>query len=215
MITLSTLSPKWDHPMNVPGGEGRSNVNAVLLPDGTVFVVGGTSDPSIPCALFRPATHTWATMARANYRKQYHSVAVLLSSGKVMATGGSNYGGGSNVIEIFNPPYLFDSDGSLASRPVIDNAPDIVHHSAGTFAVESSDAADIERAVLVRPMAVTHQTDSEQRVIRMSFTRSGTTLTVTVPDPEHPHGIAPRGYYMLFLLNDAGVPSEGQFIFLH
>jgi hypothetical protein len=26
---------------------------------------------------------------------------------------------------------------------------------------------------------------------------------------------APRGYYMLFILNDDGVPSEGRFIFLH
>jgi hypothetical protein len=90
-----------------------------------------------------------------------------------------------------------------------------VHHSGGTFAVESPEAADIERVVLVRPMAVTHQTDSEQRVIRMRFTRAGTTLSVTVPDPDHPHGVAPRGHYMLFVLNDRGVPSEGRFIFLH
>jgi hypothetical protein len=64
-------------------------------------------------------------------------------------------------------------------------------------------------------MAVTHQSDSEQRVIQMAFTRSGTTLTVEVPDPDHPHGTAPRGYYMLFILSDDGVPSEGRFIFLH
>jgi hypothetical protein len=140
---------------------------------------------------------------------------VLLPSGKVAATGGSNYGNGSNVIEIFSPPYLFELDGSLAARPVITSAPALVHHSGGTFAVESPEAADIERVVLVRPMAVTHQTDSEQRVIRMRFTRAGTTLSVTVPDPDHPHGLAPRGHYMLFVLNDRGVPSEGRFIFLH
>lgn len=215
MLTLSTLNPTWGHAMTVPGGEGRNNVNAVLLPDATVFVVGGTSDPSVPCALFDPRTHTWRTMARANYRKQYHSVAVLLPSGKVAATGGSNYGGGSNVIEIFSPPYLFKADGTLADRPVITNAPALVHHSGGTFPVESPQAAEVERVVLVRPMAVTHQTDSEQRVIRMSFTRAGTTLTVTVPDPDHPHGTAPRGHYMLFVIDDAGVPSEGRFIFLH
>lgn len=215
MVTLSTLNPAWEHPMIIPGGSGRNNVNAVLLPDNTVFVVGGTSDPSVPCALFDPATHTWKAMARANYRKQYHSVAVLLPSGKVAATGGSNYGGGSNVIEIFSPPYLFKPDGSPADRPVISDAPDLVHHSGGTFAVETSDAADIARAVLVRPMAVTHQTDSEQRVVQMHFTRSGNTLTVSVPDPDHPHGTAPRGHYMLFIIDDKGVPSEGRFIFLH
>ena len=215
LLTLSTLNPTWGHAMTVPGGEGRNNVNAVLLPDGTVFVVGGTSDPSIPCALFNPETHVWRTMARTNYRKQYHSVAVLLPSGKVAATGGSNYGGGSNVIEIFSPPYLFNLDGSLADRPEISHAPPLVHHSGGTFEIVSPEAADIKRVVLARPMAVTHQTDSEQRVIQMSFTQSGTTLTATIPDPDHPHGTAPRGHYMLFILNEKGVPSEGRFIFLH
>jgi len=214
IVTLATLNPTWGHPMIIPGGSGRNNVNAVLLPDSTVMVVGGTADPSIACALYRPATDTWAAMDPVNYRKQYHSVAVLLPSGKVMATGGSNYGGGSNVIEIFSPPYLFKSDGSPADRPVIDNAPGLVHHG-DSFAVESADAADIERVVLVRPMAVTHQTDSEQRVIQMAFRQSGSTLTVTAPDPDHPHGTAPRGHYMLFILNNAGVPSEGRFIFLH
>jgi len=215
IVTLSTLNPTWEHPMIVPGGSGRNNVNAVLLPDSTVLVAGGTADANVPCALYNPATDTWAEMDAVTYRKQYHSVAVLLPNGKVMATGGSNFGGGSNVIEIFSPPYLFNSDGSPADRPAIDEAPEIVHHSGGTFTVESPNAADIERVVLVRPMAVTHQTDSEQRVIQMAFTRYGTTLTVEVPDPDHPHGTAPRGYYMLFILNNDGVPSEGRFIFLH
>ncbi len=215
IVTLSTLNPTWGHSMIIPGGSGRNNVNAVLLPDSTVLVVGGTSDPDVPCALFDPSTDTWTEMDAASYRKQYHSVAVLLPSGKVMATGGSNYGGGSNAIEIFSPPYLFNPDGSPADRPVIDHAPDIVHHSMGTFAIESPDAANVWRVVFVRPMAVTHQTDSEQRVIQTSFTRSGTSLTVAVPDPEHPHGTAPRGYYMLFILDEEGVPSEGRFVFLH
>lgn len=215
MVTLSTLNPTWEHPRVIPGSAGRNNVNAVLLPDSTVLVVGGTSDPSVPCALFNPATHTWSAMAQVNYRKQYHSVAVLLPNGKVAATGGSNYGGGSNVIEIFSPPYLFKPDGSAANRPIIADAPDLVHHSGGTFPVKTPDAVHVDRMVLVRPMAVTHQTDSAQRVIQMPFTRSGSTLTVTVPDPEHPHGTAPRGHYMLFILNNAGVPSEGRFLFLH
>jgi hypothetical protein len=63
-------------------------------------------------------------------------------------------------------------------------------------------------------MAVTHQTDSEQRVIQLAFTRSGTTLTVEVSNRHHPHGTTSRGYYMLFILTDDGVPSEGRFIFL-
>ncbi len=208
IINLSTLTPTWEMPMDVPGGVPRNNVNAVLLPDGTVFVCGGTSDPTKPCALFNPATDTWSEMERANYRKQYHSVALLLPSGQVMATGGSNYGGGSNVIEIFSPPYLFKG-----ARPQITTLPGMVHH-AGKFDLESPEAADIAKVVLVRPMAVTHQTDTEQRVVEMTFTRSGSTLKVKAPNGHHPHH-TPRGYYLLFILNGKGVPSEGKFIFLH
>jgi hypothetical protein len=99
-IDLSTLVPSWRMPMDIPGGVARNNVNAVVLPDGTVFACGGTTDPNVSSALYDPATDSWSSMARLNYRKQYHSVAIFLPSGQVMATGGSNYGGGSNVIEI-------------------------------------------------------------------------------------------------------------------
>lgn len=209
IVNLSSLNPTWDHPTLIPGSQSRTNVNAVLLPDGTVLVVGGTTTPDPPCALYDPATDTWSSMAKVQYRKQYHSVALLLPSGKVMATGGSNYGGGSNVIEIFSPPYLFKGP-----RPQITVAPALVHHGQ-TMDVKTPQAVHIERVVLVRPIAVTHQTDSEQRVIQMPFSRKGNTLSVTAPDADHPHGLAPRGHYMLFILTDDGVPSDGQFIFLH
>lgn len=208
IIDLSKISPTWEHPTIIPGGESRTNVNAVLLPDGTVFVCGGTSSTTPPCALYNPSTNVWSEMASVNYRKQYHSVAVLLPSGKVMATGGSNYGGGSSVIEIFSPPYLFKGP-----RPEITTVPDLVHH-AQKFTLETPQAADIEKVVLVRPMAVTHQTDSEQRVVQLTFLRNGNSLDVSAPNGDHPHAV-PRGYYMLFILNTDGVPSEGKFIHLH
>jgi hypothetical protein len=53
-------------------------------------------------------------------------------------------------------------------------------------------------------------------VIPLRFARTAaTTLTATAPNGWHPHAIAPRGYYMLFILNSNGVPSEGKFIYLH
>jgi hypothetical protein len=82
--------------------------------------------------------------------------------------------------------------------------------------VETPQAASIAKVVLIRPMAVTHQTDSEQRIVHMNFYQSGPTeLTATAPDGGHPHAIAPRGHYMLFILNGDGVPSEAKFIHLH
>ena len=209
-VKLSTLTPDWGHAMTVPDGSTRINVNAVLLPDGTVFVVGGTSDPAVPCARYNPANGQWQTMARANYRKQYHSVAVLLPSGRVLATGGSNYGGGANVIEVFSPPYLFTLGGGAAARPTIANAPASMSHT-GPVQIESPDAAQITSIVLVRPMAVTHQTDSEQRRIELDFHRHGNTLHAHMPHGHSEPGLAPLGYYMLFILKGR-VPSTARFI---
>ena len=82
--------------------------------------------------------------------------------------------------------------------------------------METPEAASIAKVVLVRPMAVTHQTDSEQRVVQMTLYQSGPTeISATAPNGIHPHAMAPRGYYMLFILNSDGVPSEGKFIHLH
>jgi len=77
------------------------------------------------------------------------------------------------------------------------------------FKVQTPDAADISSAVLVRPGAVTHAFDMDQRLVGLSFTVDNNVLNVTAP----PDGnIAPPGYYMLFILNSLGVPSAAQFV---
>jgi hypothetical protein len=125
---------------------------------------------------------------------------------------------------VFSPPYLFNADGTAAARPVIDKVngevPTSTHaphfHHGSTFTVETLQADSVAPVVLIRPMAVTHQTDSEQRILHLTFHQSGTTqLTATAPDGIHPNAMAPRGYYMLFILDGNGVPSEGKFIHLH
>ena len=207
-INLSTSPPAWEAATTVPGG-GRSNVNVVLLPDNTVFVCGGASPTDVgvlPCALYdplAPPAQAWQSMDALGYRRAYHSVALLLPTGQVMCTGDSN-----QLIEVFDPPYLF------GDRPEIRAAPPTVHHGQ-EFEVESPQAESIERVVLVRPMAVTHQTDSEQRVISLRFTRDGGRLRVTAPNGSHPHPVAPRGYYMLFILTTQGVPSVACRLYLH
>ena len=206
IINLATLTPNWPHPMHLP--EDRLNVNTVLLPDGNVFVLGGRPVQNSPCRMFDPRTHTWSQMADLKYRREYHSVAVLLPSGKVMTTGG-DYGNNisqKTTIEIFSPPYLFKGP-----RPKVDAVPDVIHHNQD-FTVKTTHAGEIEKVVLVRTMAVTHHTDSEQRVLVTDFTRHGNKLTVTAPGGAPPYNIAPRGYYMLFVLDRDGVPSEGKFV---
>jgi hypothetical protein len=229
-INLSTLSPAWSSPVSVPDARARVNVNVVLLPDGTLFVCGGTQATPHTCWIYNPDTpiSPWKEMDELNAPRHYHSCALLLPNGKVMVAGGAAPGGCTasveNTIEVFSPPYLYKPDGSLASRPTIDTIDGVtptasvaptVHHGA-TFVIETADAVDISRVVLVRPMAATHQTETEQRVIQCTSWQSGSTsVSAIAPDGGHPHAIAPRGYYMLFILNTLGVPSEGKFIHLH
>ncbi|MGH8507769.1 MAG: galactose oxidase-like domain-containing protein [Gammaproteobacteria bacterium] len=230
MINLSTLSPSWGAPISIPDGRSRVNVNAVLLPDGSVFVCGGTQSAPHTSWRYNPSTPVspWSEMDELNAPRHYHSCALLLPSGKVMAAGGAASGGCTasveNTIEVFSPPYLFNPDGSPALRPSIvtidgvtptANVAPTVHHGA-TFDIETPYPCDIAKVVLVRPMAVTHNTDTEQRVIQCTFAKTGAcTLSAVAPNGIHPHAMAPRGYYMLFILNTKGVPSEGKFIHLH
>lgn len=229
-INLSTLSPAWGPASTIPDGRARVNVNAVLLPDSTILVCGGLQAAPYPTWIYRPnaAVNAWLEMDEMTRPRHYHSCALLLPSGKVMVAGGASPSGCSlsveNSIEVFSPPYLFNADGTPAARAVIEEVngevPTSTHapqfHHGGTFTIKTPQAGSIARVVLIRPMAVTHQTDSEQRILHLAFHKSGANqLTATAPNGMHPHATCPRGYYMLFILDGNGVPSVGKFIHLH
>ncbi len=209
IIDATSLSSftNWGPSITFPDNQNRSLASAVLLPDGNVFVCGGIQSPNSPCTLFNPQTNTWSPMSALPSVRDYHSAAMLLPSGKVMMGGWNN-----DVIEIFSPPYLF-----RGSRPVISAAPALVHHGQ-RFVIESPDADRIVKVVMVRPMAVTHQTDTEQKVLEIPYIHdhaNPTRLTLTAPHGGHPHSLAQQGYYMLFALNTLGVPSIAKWIYLH
>jgi hypothetical protein len=70
--------------------------------------------------------------------------------------------------------------------------------------VQTPDAANISSVVLMRNGATTHAFDMDQRHVGLAFSAGAGILNITGP----PNGnIAPPGYYMLFILNNAGVPS--------
>jgi hypothetical protein len=208
ILDASTLSPlsNWGPRQTFPDGEHRSLASAVLLPDGNVFVCGGIQRVNSPCAMFDPKTNTWSGMATLPSIRDYHSAAILLPGGKVMMAGWNN-----TTIEIFSPPYLFKG-----ARPAITSAPASVSHGAD-FTIATPDAASIVKAVMVRPMAITHQTDGEQRVLEMFFLHDHVhpnNLITTAPTGGTAGANARRGYYMLFLLNNKGVPSVARWIYL-
>lgn len=219
VIDLSVSPLRWRAlpPMSAPRIEGT----AILLPTGTVLVLGGSandndsSTAALDADLFDPATETWRPAGRSTIPRLYHSLALLLPDATVWVAGSNPFQGAwENRMEIYSPSYLFTRDGSgavvPAARPAITGAPARVGYGA-TFQVQTPNAADIGSVVFVRPGSNTHAFDFEQRVVGLTFTAGSGALTVTAPPTAN---VAPPGYYMLFVLNRAGVPSVARFVHL-
>ncbi len=204
----------------------RRQHNLSMLPDGSVLAVGGMTTNGLvdlPNAVFaaerwNPSTGAWTTLASMSVVRQYHSISMLLPDGRVLVAGGGICGEcqAENYLaknaEIFSPPYLFRTDGSgqLAPRPVIQNAPATLNLNQN-FVINTAQATSINKVALIRVSSVTHGTNQEERFIPLSFTRGAGQLNVTSPANAN---IAPPGYYMLFILDGAGVPSVAQIILL-
>jgi hypothetical protein len=223
-IDASSPTPSWtDGPsLNV----ARSYANTVLLPDGSMVTVGGGRgfDPAEAnnystysdgrarqVELYDPATASWRLGPAQQEDRAYHSVAMLLPDGRVFSGGDDYHPSGpggefstSDTGEVYSPPYLF-----RGPRPSITTAPDTVAWG-DEFGVASS-SPDLSRAVLVAPSAPTHATDMQQRHVELQITRTVDGKGVNVKAPPSP-GVAPPGYYMLFLLNRDGVPSVARWV---
>jgi hypothetical protein len=104
---------------------------------------------------------------------------------------------------------LYDASGQPAARPSLITAPGSVQLSQ-PFAVTVGSAAPISRVTLVRTGATTHSFDSGQRFLELGFTQAGQTLTITLPTINP--NVAVPGYYMLFVFDQAGVPSVAKMI---
>ena len=182
------------------------------------LVVGGlrndedAATASLNADLFDPATNTFSSAGANAFPRLYHSNALLLPDATVLVNGGNPQRGNyEHHQEIYSPAYRFNGDGSRAIRPVISGVGSAAIRYGATFQLTTADATDIASIALVRPGAPTHAFDQEQRFIGLSFTAASGVLTATAP----PNGnIAPPGYYMLFILNSAGVPSVATFVHL-
>jgi hypothetical protein len=213
LIDLGATTPTWSPGPNM--SEPRIEMNATLLPNGSVLALGGslndedTSTASYNADLYNPATNTFSSAGQNAYPRLYHSVSLLLYDGTVWFAGGNpERGSYENTMEIYKPAYLFNANGTLATRPTITSAPSSISYGA-TLTVQTPNAASIASVVLMRDGSVTHAFDMDQRMVGMSFTVGSGSLTVTAPPNSN---IAPPGYYMLFLLNSSGVPSVATFV---
>ncbi len=106
---------------------------------------------------------------------------------------------------MYSPPYLYRDP---ARRPVLGAGPaEFGRDGRATFAAAHPER--IRRARLMRPSAVTHTTDVEQRSVELGLTRAAGSVTVEVPkDPT----LVPPGWYMLFVTDVDGTPSVAKWV---
>ena len=209
IIDLSAATPNWVYGPNM--SQPRIEMNATILPSGQILALGGslndedTTTASLNADLYDPVSNTFSPAGAEAYARLYHSVSLLLPDATVWVAGGNPQRGTYEThMEIYSPQYLFNADGTLATRPTIAGTSSSVIGYGGSFQVQTPDAANISTVVLMRNGAVTHAFDMDQRHVGLSFTTGAGVLNVTGP----PNGnIAPPGYYMMFILNKAGVPS--------
>lgn len=198
----------------------RLHLNSVLLPDRTVLVTGGSlKQEDAPLArlqpeIYDPATDTWTPLAASTVPRLYHSTALLLPDGRVVSAGG-NPEAGDHVqwdqdpeeemrLEIFSPPYLF-----RGARPTIARAPTDCAHGQ-VIDVDTPDAARVKWVSLVSPGSTTHSFDTHQRLVDAPIAaRAAGKISATIPANAN---VAPPGFYMLFLVDDAGVPSVASWL---
>ena len=223
-IDASAPSPQWYATANdmLP----RVNHNLVLLPNGQVLVSGGTAvannsvatDPQRQPEIWDPAWPVnqgrWYgrdTLELDPLIRDYHSTAILLPDGRVLSAGGNANGTSDRKANIFCPPYLFNSAGFRAARPVINSAPQRIRYGK-KFMINSPWNTNGQKPCLIRAGAQTHGFDQNQRFVPLAVDTTmatGSQLLVTAPPDSF---AAPPGDYLLFILNSNGVPAVARWV---
>ena len=193
--------------------------NSVVLPNGQVVIVGGSTTGQqftdagavLPAELWDPASETFTTLPAMQVARGYHGVALLLPDARVLSAGsglcGDGCAGNHPDMQILTPAYLLNSDGTLATRPAITTVP--TQFVRGTR-VEVSTDSPVSAFSMVRVSSTTHTVNNDQRRLSLQFEQIGSNrYAVTVPDNA---GYALPGSWMLFAMDAAGTPSVAKFV---
>jgi len=222
IVDLTAANPAYAPAAEM--GLPRMHLNAVLLPDHTVFVSGGALSREnhlgarLQSEIYDPATDTWKVGAIASVVRMYHSIALLLPDGRVISAGGNPPPYGNKVpweppneneemrLEVYSPPYLF-----AGPRPVISAAPTEWKYGQD-IVIGSPQAGNIKWASIIRPGVTTHSFDNSQRLVDLAISaQAGGQVHAASPAQAT---LAPPGWYMLFLIDNTGVPSVATWIHL-
>jgi Galactose oxidase-like, Early set domain/Kelch motif len=190
--------------------------------------------------MFDPATGSITKLARTTVSRGLHGTATLLPDGSVFFAGENrealvrpddpsfplmtSYAGllpfgdpdqGVPVGQLFFPPYLFKPDGNRATRPVILQSPEDISYGGHFDITVAGNPNQISSVVLLRSDHNTHSLTTGDRYVKLSFKQKGAAHKgeIRIRAPKLP-GQAVPGIYMLFVLDQAGVPSLANRVYL-
>ncbi len=192
----------------------RSDGNATILPDGTVFINGGHSYTDLKFSIFNaeiynPDTQTTEIMDHAYFRRNYHASSLLLPDGRILTAGGDVWNA-----EIFYPPYLFTKDINnktvLAKRPkIIDIDKEVKRGEIVNIDIEG----EVSQVTLLSTGTTTHAQPSESKFRKIDFEQvSQGSIQFTLDENSND---LQNGNYLVFILDSKGVPSEGKIVFVN
>ncbi len=188
--------------------------------------------------MFDPATGQVTQLARTTVSRGLHGTATLLPDASVFFAGENREAlvrnddpayplqaswapdgmlvrgdpdQGVPVGQVFYPPYLFTgTGGQQAARPrILDSPKDLSYR--GSFDVKIAGSANqVASVVLLRSDHNTHSLTAGDRYVKLAFHVKGNPNAgeVRVVSPKLPAQAVP-GIYMLFVVNQNGVPSMG------
>jgi galactose oxidase len=227
---IITLGEPNQLPKVEPAGKiGQMNAErvfhtSVVLPDGTVFIVGGQTfgvafnEESVQFTpeLYVPKTNTFLPMQKHNMARVYHSSSILVPDGRVMTGGGGlcgNCSANHYDAQLFTPPYLLTPYGKERERPqfAADVPGELTVGDKFTFKTKGA----ISDASLIRISTATHTVNTDQRRVPLDLNHisSGASHGYEVRLPNDA-GILIPGYWMMFVMDKDGTPSIAETILI-
>jgi hypothetical protein len=236
-IDFQDPSPTWTP--GQPLVQATSQLQATALPDGTVLLIGGVMGRGTPPAgwrnsfhyqMFDPSDGSTRPLVQTRLPTHDHATILLLPDGSVIRMGGNRtdlvyYTGAEQsppcnpgaqcssqatrdisvpVAQVYKPPYFFKGD-----RPQIRKAPDEIDYGERFEIRVSRTARRIKSVAMIRQDPKTHN-HMWNRYVELWFKKERRG-ELTVQGPRVP-GAAPPGDYLLFVVDEEGVPSVGSLL---
>ena len=198
----------------------RAFADATILPNGDVFVNGGSASnhasfEDFDFSIFTPEIYktnddVWKKLAKSEFRRNYHSSSLLLPDGRIFVGGGDVWNA-----QLYYPPYLFSKDSKgktiLAKRPEITQI-NRVMNDRNNQNIKVDDNSVIEKISLISTGSTTHAQASELKYLNLDFTKiNSDEIQISIPENKN---IIADGTYLIFAITSFGVPSEGKVVYI-